>query len=241
MMISTSTFHHNDHEHIESKCTLWNNPRSLHRENGLKISTFNVFSRYRLSLWKTSVAIHIMFFNGALLAGLVLSFAHGFRNKAVLKSKLSSMQTKSNSPGSLSLKALQDAAKDLSTPLEVKIAGGLINALFSVKPLWKYASGKARASMVERGARIGVDWVESVRQLEGDMDKLTAIYDAVNNKKVDYPEYYLQPFHAYDEGNLSWQVQRCFTESRLIISALPSSLTVSCSIKRCTYTDLFSV
>jgi hypothetical protein len=206
-MTSTSTFHHEDHGHIKSKGTLWNNPRSLYQENGLKISTFDVFSsRYKLSIRKTSVAIHIMFFNGALLVGLVLSFAHGFQNKAVLKSKLSSIQSKSNSPGSLSLKALQDAAKDLSTPLEVKIAGGLINALFSVKPLWKYASGKARASMVERGARIGVDWVESVRQLEGDMDKLTAIYDAVNNKKVDYPEYYLKPFHAYDEGNLSWQV-----------------------------------
>lgn len=152
-----------------------------------------------------------MIFNGALLVGLVLSFAHGFQKNVVLQSKLSSLQSKSTSPRSLPLNALQDAAKDLSTPLEVKIAGGLINALFSVKPLWKYASGKARESMVERGARIGVDWVESVRQLEGDMDQLTAIYDAVYNNKVVYPEYYLKPFHAYDDGNLSWQVLFLFT------------------------------
>jgi hypothetical protein len=151
-----------------------------------------------------------MILNGALLACLVLSFAHGFQKNVVLKSKLSSLQCRPTLSGSLKLSALQDAAIDLSTPLEVKIAGGLINALFSVKPLWKYASGKARESMVERGARIGVDWVQSVRQLEGDMDKLTAIYDAVNNNKVDYPEYYLKPFHAYDEGNLSWQVQVLF-------------------------------
>jgi hypothetical protein len=179
-----------------------------------------------------------MFLNGVILAGLVLSFAHGFQKNDVVKSKISSMRSKSNSPGSLSLNALQDATKDLSTPLEVKIAGGLINALFSVKPLWKYASGKARASMIERGARIGVDWVESVRQLEGDMDKLTAIYDAVNNNKVDYPEYYLKPFHAYDEGNLSWQVPILFVNSMLIL--LSSSLTSSCSIKICTSTDLYS-
>ena len=31
-----------------------------------------------------------------------------------------------------------------------------------------------------------------------------ALKDAVENKAVDYPEYYLQPFHAYPKGNLDW-------------------------------------
>jgi hypothetical protein len=103
-------------------------------------------------------------------------------------------------------KGQQEAAKDLSTPLDVKLAGGFINLLFSIKPLWKYASGKARASMVERGARIGVDWVENVGQFEKEIDKLSAIYDSVRISDLIYPDYYLKPFHAYDEGNLSWQV-----------------------------------
>ena len=100
----------------------------------------------------------------------------------------------------------QEAVKDESTPLKVKLAGGLINALFSVKPLFKFASGKARASMVEKGASIGVDWVDNVVKLEKDMDKLTKIYDSLKSSKIEYPEYYLKPFHAYDDGNLSWQV-----------------------------------
>lgn len=104
------------------------------------------------------------------------------------------------------IKGQQEAAKDLSTPLNVKLAGNFINLLFSIEPLWKYASGKARASMVERGARIGVDWVENVGQLEKEIDKLSVIYDSVRSSDLTYPDYYLKPFHAYDEGNLSWQV-----------------------------------
>lgn len=159
---------------------------------------------------KVPVTFHIMILSGVLLAALVLSTANGFQRSVRLNSGFYLLQQKSPSLRSLTLNALQDAAKDASTPLEVKIAGGLINALFSVKPLWKYASGKARESMVQRGARIGVDWLESVQSLEKEMDQLTVIYDAVNNNKVEYPDYYLKPFHAYDEGNLSWQVQEVF-------------------------------
>ena len=121
-----------------------------------------------------------------------------------------------------SLKAQQEAAKDASTPLQVKLAGGLINALFSVKPLFRYASGQARASMIDRGLSIGVDWVENVGKLEKDIDKLTKIYDSVKSSKVDYPEYYLKPFHAYDDGNLSWQVSDVGLNYRLDLMLISS-------------------
>ena len=98
------------------------------------------------------------------------------------------------------------AAKDVTTPLDVKIAGALINTIFSIKPLWKFASSKARASMVERGSRIGVDWAQNVNELERDIEQLSNIFESVKSTKVIYPDYYLKPFHAYDEGNLSWQV-----------------------------------
>lgn len=31
-----------------------------------------------------------------------------------------------------------------------------------------------------------------------------ALKDVVENKSVVYPDYYLQPFHAYPNGNLGW-------------------------------------
>ena len=31
------------------------------------------------------------------------------------------------------------------------------------------------------------------------------VKEEIEDKGVTYPPYYLQPFHAYSEGNLSWQ------------------------------------
>jgi hypothetical protein len=31
--------------------------------------------------------------------------------------------------------------------------------------------------------------------------------EKLENKSIVYPDYYLQPFHAYDKGNLCWQVR----------------------------------
>eukprot|EP00596_Hydrurales_sp_CCMP1899_P008584 CAMPEP_0119043912 /NCGR_PEP_ID=MMETSP1177-20130426/26839_1 /TAXON_ID=2985 /ORGANISM="Ochromonas sp, Strain CCMP1899" /LENGTH=359 /DNA_ID=CAMNT_0007013021 /DNA_START=147 /DNA_END=1226 /DNA_ORIENTATION=- len=103
------------------------------------------------------------------------------------------------------LKISKEAAKDISTPLQVTLAGNLVGALFSVKPLWKYASGKAREGMVTKGASIGVDWVKNSNMYNAELEQLTKIYDNLAMKKIVYPDYYCKPFHAYDDGNLSWQ------------------------------------
>ena len=29
-------------------------------------------------------------------------------------------------------------------------------------------------------------------------------YEAIKDEGIEYPEYYLKPFHAYAEGNLCW-------------------------------------
>lgn len=106
----------------------------------------------------------------------------------------------------VSLKASTEAAKDTSTPLQVTLAGNLVGALFSIKPLWKYASGKAREGMQAKGASIGVDWEKNANMYNAELEQLTKIYDNLAMKKIVYPDYYQKPFHAYDDGNLSWQV-----------------------------------
>jgi len=37
------------------------------------------------------------------------------------------------------------------------------------------------------------------------METLQYEYDTVLDRQLIYPEYYMKPFHAYDDGNLSWQ------------------------------------
>jgi ubiquinone/menaquinone biosynthesis C-methylase UbiE len=56
--------------------------------------------------------------------------------------------------------------------------------------------------MIKRAEKIGVQWTQEVKTLqarnwETDLAK-------VQNPQVNYPEYYLQAFHAYETGNLSW-------------------------------------
>ncbi len=79
---------------------------------------------------------------------------------------------------------------------------GLINGLLSIKPLANYAKQKARNMMIERAALIGFSWQGMVDELRS--QDLEAKKAKVENPQIKYPDYYLRPFHAYNDGNLGW-------------------------------------
>jgi ubiquinone/menaquinone biosynthesis C-methylase UbiE len=79
---------------------------------------------------------------------------------------------------------------------------GLVNGLLSVKPLANYAKQKARQMMIERAALIGFSWQGMVDELR--KQDLEAKKAKVENPQITYPDYYIRPFHAYDDGNLGW-------------------------------------
>ncbi len=83
------------------------------------------------------------------------------------------------------------------------LASRLINGILAIAPLAKFAKHKARQMMIERAERIGVQWrqeVEALRELD-----LEGEFARVQNPHLTYPEYYRRTFHAYDNGNLSWE------------------------------------
>ncbi|KAI8471970.1 MAG: S-adenosyl-L-methionine-dependent methyltransferase [Monoraphidium minutum] len=89
-----------------------------------------------------------------------------------------------------------------ATPASPMIMG-VVEALFKWKPLFNMAATKARSMIVQRGEAIGLDW-------QGTMERMRAHdWEAELREVVDegitYPEYYKQPFHAYEQGNLSWE------------------------------------
>jgi ubiquinone/menaquinone biosynthesis C-methylase UbiE len=84
------------------------------------------------------------------------------------------------------------------------IASNLVEGAFKIKPLFKLAATMARQSIIKQGQAIGVDWDKETKAIYTKMDALENFYSSVDSK-LEYPEYYLKPFHAYDEGNLSWQ------------------------------------
>ncbi|KAI6673066.1 hypothetical protein NL676_000972 [Syzygium grande] len=78
----------------------------------------------------------------------------------------------------------------------------LVGAVISFKPIYSLLKLGARQVLISTAEKNGVPWREMTRQiLESDVYKEL---DSIQNPSLEYPDYYLSPFHAYDEGNLSW-------------------------------------
>ena len=83
------------------------------------------------------------------------------------------------------------------------LASRLVNGVLSIKPLADLAKHQAREMMIKRAERIGVHWRQDAQAL------LARNWDAelhsVQNPDLVYPKYYLTSFHAYEQGNMSWE------------------------------------
>lgn len=83
------------------------------------------------------------------------------------------------------------------------LASRLVNGVLSIKPLANLAKHQARQMMIKRAQKIGVFWTQEVEKLKS--RDWTRDLAEVENPHIIYPEYYLQPYHAYEGGNLSWE------------------------------------
>lgn len=83
------------------------------------------------------------------------------------------------------------------------LASQLVNGILANKPLANLAKNRARQMMIQRAERIGVPWTKTVQELKS-YDWETELAQ-VQNPQLVYPDYYLRSFHAYDNGNLSWE------------------------------------
>jgi ubiquinone/menaquinone biosynthesis C-methylase UbiE len=99
-----------------------------------------------------------------------------------------------------------------SAPPIPRLATHVVNQLLAIKPLFNVAKHQARQMMVKRSATLGIDWYGEVAKLKSRGNEQSAFspdwdkdFAAIANPNLHYPDYYLRPFHAYDQGNLSWQ------------------------------------
>jgi ubiquinone/menaquinone biosynthesis C-methylase UbiE len=79
----------------------------------------------------------------------------------------------------------------------------LVNGILAIKPLANFAKHKARNMMIKRAEKIGVPWRQTVQKLQS--YEWDTHWAQVQNPDLSYPDYYLRSFHAYENGNLSWQ------------------------------------
>ncbi|WP_309730877.1 class I SAM-dependent methyltransferase [Chamaesiphon sp. OTE_75_metabat_556] len=86
----------------------------------------------------------------------------------------------------------------------------LVNGLLSIAPLAKFAKSQARNLIIKRAEAIGVAWRDEVKLLQSRggtaafSPQWAADLAEITNPDLQYPEYYLTSFHAYDRGNMSW-------------------------------------
>ncbi len=78
----------------------------------------------------------------------------------------------------------------------------IINGILDIKPLANFAKNQARSMMIKRAEKMGVPWRDNVEKLR--QHDWEAELEKVKNPNLIYPDYYLRSFHAYDQGNLSW-------------------------------------
>jgi ubiquinone/menaquinone biosynthesis C-methylase UbiE len=92
-----------------------------------------------------------------------------------------------------------------------RLASQLVNGILAVKPLANLAKHQARSMMIKRAESIGVYWRQEVQALRSRASgqaldpawetELTQLQQA----DLAYPRYYVTSFHAYEQGNLSWE------------------------------------
>mmetsp|Transcript_949 Transcript_949/g.1702 ORF Transcript_949/g.1702 Transcript_949/m.1702 type:complete len:386 (-) Transcript_949:355-1512(-) len=83
---------------------------------------------------------------------------------------------------------------------------GLVKLVTGFKPLLNLLKVLARRAFIKRAAEHGIQWEEIMKRFQG--TELERNFQDVFDKDVKYPEWYLVPFHAYDEGNLCWDAAR---------------------------------
>ncbi|KAF7090872.1 hypothetical protein CFC21_093553 [Triticum aestivum] len=78
----------------------------------------------------------------------------------------------------------------------------LVAALIAFKPLYSLMKLASREVIIRTAEKSNIPWREMTRKvLESDVYE---VFERIRDPNIIYPDYYLSPFHAYDEGNLSW-------------------------------------
>jgi ubiquinone/menaquinone biosynthesis C-methylase UbiE len=92
-----------------------------------------------------------------------------------------------------------------------RLASRLVNGILAVKPLANLAKHQARTMMIKRAESIGVYWRQEVQALRsrGSETDFSPAWETelaqIQNPNLVYPDYYVRSFHAYEQGNLSWE------------------------------------
>ncbi|MDJ0636049.1 MAG: class I SAM-dependent methyltransferase [Xenococcaceae cyanobacterium MO_188.B29] len=78
-----------------------------------------------------------------------------------------------------------------------------VNLLIQTKPIYRLMKQQARQVLIKTAEKNGIPWRKNYQELE--KSTIKTLLPAITNPNLVYPDYYQLPFHAYEQGNLSWK------------------------------------
>lgn len=78
---------------------------------------------------------------------------------------------------------------------------------------------RARNWFIERAIKNGIPWKELYKDYDSKVEDINSYKEMNENKNQVYPDYYLMPFHGYDDGNMNWKAAKEAEAATLSISA----------------------
>ena len=83
------------------------------------------------------------------------------------------------------------------------ILSRFVNLLIHTKPIYRLMKQQARQVLIKTAEKNGIPWRKNYQELE--KSAIKELLPSITNPNLIYPDYYLVPFHAYEQGNLCWQ------------------------------------
>lgn len=78
---------------------------------------------------------------------------------------------------------------------------------------------RARSWFINNAVKKGIPWNELTTNYKKDFAKINSFKYSKENRNMKYPDYYLMPFHGYDEGNMNWDAANEAESATLSIAA----------------------
>ena len=86
-------------------------------------------------------------------------------------------------------------------------AGGLVSDIVNgliKSPLYALMKPLARQALINTAEKASIPWVSRRESLRARQCEIDEYFKEIEVPGMTYPEYYTQPFHAYDQGNLNF-------------------------------------
>jgi ubiquinone/menaquinone biosynthesis C-methylase UbiE len=77
---------------------------------------------------------------------------------------------------------------------------------------------KARNWFIDRAIKKGIPWNEMYQENVDAHENIEKLKIEAENVDIEYPDYFLKPFHGYDDGNMNWKAAQEGEAATLSIS-----------------------